>query len=862
MDLLEREQFLAELEAFFSEAVGGHGRFVLVSGEAGIGKTSLIERFAETHNKQARVLWGACDALFTPRPLGPLFDIALQTEGKLLELLEDEAPRASIFSAFLNEIQNDESSTLVVIEDVHWADESTLDLLTFLGRRVQRIRSMIIATYRDDEVGINHPLRVVLGGLSHRSIARVRLPPLSEAGVDTLASRAGKQIQDLYTMTGGNPFFVTEALASKHSDVPASVSDAVLSRAARLSSSARELLELASVVPANVEMWLIDNTIRTASTVTEECSVAGMLKSDGESLSFRHELARRAIEDSLAPTRRQHLNALVMNALLNRASQPMLARIVHHAAQAGDASVLLEYAPIAAKQAAALNAHREAASHYQSALKYADMLQPSEHARLLECLSYECHLTDQHQDAFDARLAAVEIWHRLEDRIREGDNLRWMSRLSYGLGRGEEAAEYAVQSVSLLETLPAGPELAMAYSNRAQLHMLAQEVDGARVWGLRAIELSKTLGATETLIHALNNVGTAEVFAHQEEGQIKLEESLRLSLANNLEEHAARALTNLAGWGIRDRNYELGLRYLERGLDYATEHDIELYGLYLLSWRARAHFEMGDWDTAADEAISVLDHHPSVMTRISALAVLGHIRVRRGDPDPGSLLDEARELAMRVRELRRLAPVASARSEAAWLNGDLEALANEARPVYEMVNGRNDRWTQGEFSYWLWRAGARPTDQQDIAEPYARWMANDWRGAADSWHRIGCPYEEALSLADGDEASQRSALEILEGLGARPAAERVRQLLRSHGARGLPRGPRPSTKANPAGLTSRQVEVLKLIAEGLSNAEIGGRLFISPRTVDHHVAAILTKLDARTRAEAVSIASQIGHSPK
>ena len=860
MQLLEREQFLDKLDAIRNEVASGKGHLVLVSGEAGIGKTSLVELFARDCQ---RVLWGACDALFTPRPLGPLYDIALQTEGKLLELLEEQAPRASIFSAFLNEIQNDASSSLVVIEDVHWADESTLDLLTFLGRRVQRIRSMIIATYRDDEVGVNHPLRVVLGDLSHRSVARVRLPPLSEAGVETLATRAGRQIQDLYTMTGGNPFFVTEALASKHSDVPASVSDAVLSRAARLSPSARELLELASVVPASVEMWLIDNTIRTAPTVTEECTAAGMLKSDGQGLSFRHELARRAIEDSLAPTRRQHLNALVLNALLNRPSQPMLARIVHHAAQAGDASVVLEYAPTAARQAAALNAHREAASHYRSALKYADMLPPSEYARLLECRSYECHLTDQNEDAFDARLAAVEIWRRLGDRVREGDNLRWMSRLSYGLGRGEESAEYAVQSISLLENLPAGPELAMAYSNRAQLHMLAQEVDGARVWGLRAIELSENLGATETLIHALNNVGTAEVFAHQEEGQIKLEESLRLALANNLAEHAARALTNLACWAVRDRNYQLGFRYLERGLDYATEHDIELYRLYLLSWQARAHFEKGDWDRAADEAISVLEHHRStVITRIPALAVLGHIRVRRGDPDPGSLLDEARDLATPFRELRRLAPVASARSESAWLKGDRGALENEARPVYEMVNGRNDRWTGGEFAYWLWRAGARPTDQHDIAEPYALWMANDWRGAADSWKRLGCPYEQAMSLADGDEQSQRVALEILEGLEARPAAERVRQVLRTRGVRGLPRGPRPSTTANPAGLTSRQVEVLKLIAEGLSNAEIGRRLFISTRTVDHHVAAILTKLDARTRAEAVSIASQIVRSPK
>lgn len=336
MELLEREEFLAELEAILNDVAAGNGRFVLVGGEAGIGKTSLVEQFTEAHKKQARLLWGACDALFTPRPLGPLYDIAHQTQGDLLALLEEEAPRASIFSAALSEMENGHGPSIIVIEDVHWADEATLDLLKFLGRRINRIKSMLVVTYRDDEVGADHPLRLVLGDLPHRSVARLRLPPLSEAAVERLARPLGRQIEDLYAVTGGNPFFVTEALASKEAGVPVTVRDAVLSRASRISPAARAVFELVSVVPARTEIWLLSDTISSNTAALEECVSAGVLRYGGDAIAFRHELARLAIEDSLAVPRRQRLHALVLKTLLNRESEALLARIVHHAAQAGD----------------------------------------------------------------------------------------------------------------------------------------------------------------------------------------------------------------------------------------------------------------------------------------------------------------------------------------------------------------------------------------------------------------------------------------------------------------------------------------------------------------------------------------------
>ena len=402
MDLLEREHCFADLAKWLCTATQQAGCVVLLSGEAGIGKTALLREFARRQT-QARVLWGACDALFTPRPLAPLHDVVLQTQGALLAAINSHANPGILFAAVLAELERER--TLLVFEDMHWADEATLDLLTFLGRRIDRTRTLLVASYRDDEVGERHQLRPVIGGLPRLATFRMSVAPLSAASVAWLARQAGRPSKDLHSITGGNPLFVTEVLAAAVDTVPATVRDAVLARAGRLSTVARALAELICIVPGRTESWLLEQGTKPDEAAIEGCLSIGMVRHDDGSIAFRHELVRRALEDTLAPQRRQQLHARALEILETRPDMPT-ARLAHHADGARNGTQVLRYAPLAAAQAAAVGAHREAAAHYQAALRYADALPANERARLLELLSYECYLTSDNERALDAQRAA------------------------------------------------------------------------------------------------------------------------------------------------------------------------------------------------------------------------------------------------------------------------------------------------------------------------------------------------------------------------------------------------------------------------------------------------------------------------
>lgn len=825
MKLLERDGYLADLGKHLAAAVAGGGRLVAVGGEAGVGKTSLVRQFADDQG-DIHVLWAACDGLFTPQPLAPLHDLGLSPEGD---------PR-KVFATTLEELTRE--PTLVILEDVHWADEATIDLLLYLGRRLDRTSTLLVATYRDDELSLDHRLRVVLAEVDESR--RIALRPLSIEGVRTLAAGSSFDPVELHRLTGGNAFYVTEALAAGDARVAASIRDAVLARVARLSDEAKRVVETVAV--AGPEVDLLERVLGGQPRGLDECLAAGVLSPSDDGVAFRHELARQVVEGAIDPATRLGLHRRTLEALGGSADP---ARLAHHAEAAGDTDAVLEFAPAAAAKAASLGAHREAAAQYARALRFGDALPLAERAKLLERRSWACYLTDQNDEAVEALQEALKCHRELGARLKEGDRLRQLSQTLWCPGRVAESVSAAREAVALLETLPPGRELGMAYANLASLCADANDREEAVAWAERALELAERLGEPSVMAYALNTIGACEF---GKGGREKLERGIELAQEAGLPEHAGRAYVLLAGISVRRRLLDLARHYLAAGMEFCSDSGLERDLRYLLAYRARLELDEGRWDEAVESA-AIVERIPRTSTtpRIVALVVLGLVRARRGDPDPWTPLDEAWALSDSTGELPRMDLVAAARAEAAWLEGRPDAVVEATETTLELARQHGADRDVAELLTWRRRAGAGAEVPPE----------GPWPQTADAWAELGSPYEAALALADtGEEDALRRSHEQLLELGARPAAAIVAAKLRGLGARGIARGPRAATKADPAGLTARERHVLDLLGDGLTNAEIAGRLVISEKTVGHHVSSILAKLGVGSRYDAAKRALQ------
>ncbi|MFC5834787.1 ATP-binding protein [Nonomuraea insulae] len=855
--ILEREGELAALAGAARDAARGAGTVVLISGEAGIGKSSLVEAMGGMLPARGRLLVGYCDDLSTPQVLGPLRDLIGSVGTRLSRALE-QGDRSEALKAMRAEFGQAKRPAVLAVEDVHWADEATLDVLRHLVRRAARLPLALVLTYRDDELGGGHPLRGLLGLISNAErVRRLRPARLSVAAVRRLTTASGSNDVDaaeVHAVTSGNPYFVAEVLAAGNvNTVPQTIADAVQARLAHLDAATLEALERLAVVPPVAPHWLVEALVPAGSAALSAAERHGLIAVTPGRVSFRHELARRAVVDAMTSARRMAANRGALAALLTR-PEIEVSRVMHHARQCGDTDAILTYGPVAAREAIEAGAHREAAAHLRQVLELRPILDPPDEAVLWQTLAIENYTIDAPPgETLAAQRRAVAL-RRGGDARALGTSLSWLSRISWWAGDPDAAGAAADEAITVQSCVGDDGLLAMALSNQAQLYALAGRDAEAVTMARRAIALGGDSPAT--LSHALNNLALALYRRDDPSATATMRESLRVALAANEPEHACRAYVNLIGCEVEAMRPGDAGRYAAEAMAFAERAEFAMFAAYLHCALGQLRLATADWDGVLPAVRQALDGAPPV--RCAALILAGRARLRRGEAGAVEMLREAWRVAVPLRERQRITAAAAALAEAAVLGGDTGVPAGELIEAYELARGCGKPVEQADLGYWLGRAG-HVADPPRVDHPYALLAAGRWREAAEIWRTAGCRYEHALALADSPETGdQLAALARLDALGVGPLARLVRARLKRSGVARIPRGPVPATRVNPAGLTERQAQVVRLLAQGLTNAEIADRLVLSVRTVDSHVAAVLEKLDSGTRRQAVARATELG----
>jgi DNA-binding NarL/FixJ family response regulator len=524
--------------------------------------------------------------------------------------------------------------------------------------------------------------------------------------------------------------------------------------------------------------------------------------------------------------------------------------MAHHAESAGQDDATREHSLVAAERAASLGSHREAVEQYQRALRHSTGLAPETLAELYESTAFELYVTGRMAEAQEAQEAALAVWTELGDTTRVGDSQRKVSRFSWFQGTTARASEYAVLACATLDGT-GGTAEAMAASNRSQLAMLSYDLEGAREWGRRALALVEDRDdreAEEVRVHALNNLGTIEADSGDPDvGWRLLEDSLRRSQAADLHEHAARAFTNVAAQAVLQHDHLRAGANLSVGIRYCLDRDLDAWILYMRGFQALSQLDQGDASAALASAENVLRHPRTArVSRITPLIVQARARARIGTVDHVKGLAEVLDLAFGTGEAQRIGPAGTAAAEIAWIVGDPRGAGRVVARAWEAVSTIRGPWTRGMLATWLPDTEAAAV-ADSLAPPYQAEALRRWDEAAEQWDALGSRFAAALARArSGTREGVTEAAVRFDELGAEAAASRARSLARSQGW-STPRGRRATTKAHPQGLTRREAEVAVLLAEGLSNAAIADRLVLSPRTVEHHVASVMAKLEVASR---------------
>jgi DNA-binding winged helix-turn-helix (wHTH) protein/tetratricopeptide (TPR) repeat protein len=770
--LFERDADLAALHSALADAVHRRaGRVVLISGEAGVGKSSLVGAFAAAAADRARLLIGACDDLVAPRTLGPFHDIARSSAPALAAAL-DQSNREALLEALERELRQGPPTRVLVIEDAHWADDATLDTMRWLLRRVIGFAGMVVITYRSTEVDGTHPLQRVVGAAPADATTRIGLAPLSLESVDSLAEAAGRPLdaKALLRATGGNPFFITEVLATDDVGIPASVVDAVLARLHDLPEGSRRALERFAVVPGSIDLAVARALIDDLS-VLDEAERRHMLAIDGGSIRFRHELARRAIEQSLTELLRTAYHAEVLQCLVALDASP--SALVHHAAGAHDVDALVRYGPEAADEAVRGGAHRQAAEHYRLLLEHASRFDRDRVVELRVGHAYERYLIG------DMATAESESRRAVSDAEEIGDDqllVRALSTQSRVLHWWDGRARLAAQRAIELLGDDGPPELeAVACVNLASDLVLADRHTEAAPFTERALHAARRAGRQDLESLTLVYRATAKAWLGDPEGELELIEAIELAEQLRAWEYAARGCINLVGMLFRQGRLGETPPWIERAVTNSEEGEF-LMGLgRSRSLRSGLWLYQGHFDEAERELRDLTRGNDPTSVSWLPLSLLGRVLARRSDPEADDVIERAQASVAHADDPQRKLTVAAVAIEHAWLVGEDDRALELAGDALRMATAIHHPQLRGEIHRCVQRAGGQAQSFEDCPLPYHLGITGDNRAAAEVWEALGFPFEQALELgADAGLGEIDRAVGMLVQLGASGAATRVR----------------------------------------------------------------------------------------
>ncbi|MFD0981514.1 ATP-binding protein [Tropicimonas aquimaris] len=857
--LLEREKHLDALRRLLDGARVGSGQTVLVTGEAGIGKSTLTRAFLREIDDSARVLRGACEDLTIAEPLAPLLDLAREAGWTLPGSLTSEGSRTALFSEALDVLAEGPGPTVILVEDLHWADDATIDFLRYVSRRIETRPVLLILTSRDDEACAQVLVRRVVGAVAPDMLTRMQLEPLSIQAVSRLAETAGRDAGEIFDLTAGNAFYVTELLRTEAGGHPVSVQDSVLFRADRLDQSARNVLNLVSIFPRRAE-WPLVERLSGGGEGIYACLEAGLLEEEDGFVAFRHELARRAVEKALGDTERRHLNQRLLD-LLRESTETAHGRLMHHAAIAGDRTAVREFAPKAATEAEMTGSLRQAAAFLALAVETAAELDWRQRGSLFDRYAFAAHQIADYVAAIDAQNAALETYKQAGDIAGEGDSYRRLSRFSWLMGKRALARDYAERAYQTLANMR-GPELAMARSTIAQLEVLDYNYPAVAEHCEAAIEIAEEFNRPDIIAHAKNNLGMAVIHVEPQRARELLDESLQISLEIMHSDDVARAYTNRAYVEIALMDLPRALEFATAGRAHSKAHEQEGFWHYQSGTVAWILIFQGRWSEADAYLADAFDGISEVTNRSQSFpeaCAIMWLAMRRGEEVDQRAIAYLDGFVAEMDELQRLAAYAEVQGELAWLG---QADRDSAMALLERVVDRAGGAPEAVPLSLLWLHKLGGDVDRDLPEsvmpPVRHEIAGRWKDAADAWSRAGFRYFEALALAEDDVDARARSVSLLRDMGAEAVLRRLAGYWRDRGLATNYQPPRKVRRDHPSGLTRRQLEVLAALNEGLSNAEIAERLFISAKTVDHHVSAILAQIDVGSRGEAASVARTHG----